>query len=137
MGRILSPDQQGVRRLRRPAGQIGGAKIRGVELRSRDLGDAVDAAGPGRGGIQRCRPGNVSRAANPGSSALANRDRLSTMPLGRRRLDELAARNAHFAATLLFSGTGPSPDFLEKRGMIPRQASHSYTTKISKTYPPV
>ena len=32
-------------------------------------------------GFQLCRPGSVSRAANPGPSALAKRDRLSAIPL--------------------------------------------------------
>jgi hypothetical protein len=41
-----------MRGLRRPAGQIGGAEIRGVELRSGNLGDAIDATGPGGGRIE-------------------------------------------------------------------------------------
>src|SRR5437660_5908390 len=36
---------------------------------------------PVAAGFQRCRPGSVSRAANPGSSAKTRRDRLSAIPL--------------------------------------------------------
>src|SRR5262249_13864746 len=36
---------------------------------------------PVAAGFQACLPGSVSRAANPGSSAKAKRDRLSAMPL--------------------------------------------------------
>src|SRR6516225_3158900 len=36
---------------------------------------------PVAAGFQRCRPGSVSRAANLGSSAVATRDRVRTMPL--------------------------------------------------------
>ena len=81
MGRVRDPKQHGVRRFRRPAGEIGGAEIGGVELGPGDLGDAVDAAHPGSGRVPACRPGSVSRAANPGSLAIARRDTLSAMPL--------------------------------------------------------
>src|ERR1700682_332738 len=36
---------------------------------------------PGAAGCQPCRPGSISRAVNPLSSAYAKRDRLSAMPL--------------------------------------------------------
>src|ERR1700710_1460678 len=36
---------------------------------------------PVAAGFQPCRPGSVSRAANPGSSAIAKRDTLRAMPL--------------------------------------------------------
>src|SRR5436189_6304436 len=36
---------------------------------------------PVAAGFQACRPGSVSRAANPGSSAIARRDTVRAMPL--------------------------------------------------------
>jgi hypothetical protein len=51
------------------------------ELGSRYLGDAVDAADSGGGRVPALPSGSVSRAANPGSSAIARRDILRTMPL--------------------------------------------------------
>ena len=52
VGCVGGADEHRVQGLRRPAGQIGGAEIRGVELRSGNLGDAIDATGPGGGRIE-------------------------------------------------------------------------------------
>ena len=51
MRRVRGANEHGVRGFRRPARQIGGAKIGRVELGSGDLGDAVDAADAGGGRV--------------------------------------------------------------------------------------
>ena len=79
---IRRADEHGVRGLGRPAREIGGAKIGGVELGAGDLGDAVDAAGAVGGRIPASVVPAASRALRkPASSADASRDRLSAMPL--------------------------------------------------------
>jgi hypothetical protein len=52
MRRVGGADDQGVRGFRRPAGEISGTKIGGVKLRSGNLGDAINAPGPGSGRIE-------------------------------------------------------------------------------------
>ncbi len=49
--RVRRPDEHGVRSIRRPAREIGGAKIGCVEFCAGDFGDTVDAAGAVRGRI--------------------------------------------------------------------------------------
>jgi hypothetical protein len=49
MRRVGRADQQGVRRIRRPAGKVRCAKIGGVEFRAGHLSRAVDAPAAGRG----------------------------------------------------------------------------------------
>ena len=73
MRRVRRADQQGMRRVRRPARQVGGAEIRRVELGAGDLGHAVDAAGAGGGRIPAAAVPAASRAretsARTGASA--------------------------------------------------------------------
>ena len=80
--RVRRADEHGVRGLRRPAREIGGAEIGGVEFGAGDLGDAVDAAGtggrrvpalPSRQRLARLECGFLAPAAK--------RDKLSAMPL--------------------------------------------------------
>ena len=119
VGCIRGPDEHGVRGLRRPARKIGGTKIRGVELRSRDLGDAVDATDAGGCRVPALPPRQRLASGEPGFLGHRQARQAEHDATGRRRFDELAARHAHFAVTLLSSGTGPSPGFLEKRGITP------------------
>ena len=56
MGRVRRADENGVRGFRRPARHVGGAEIGRVELGTRDLGDAVDAADAGRGRVPSLPP---------------------------------------------------------------------------------
>jgi hypothetical protein len=48
---VRGPDEQGVRGIGRPAGEIGGTKIGRVQLGPGDLHDAVNAAGTSGGWI--------------------------------------------------------------------------------------
>ena len=79
---VRRADEHRVRRLRRPARQIGGTKIGRVELGAGDLGDAVDAADAGGGRIP-VRPSRqrLARCEIGLLEPIAKRDRLSAMPL--------------------------------------------------------
>jgi len=90
-------DEHRVRGLRRPAGQIGGAKIRCVELRSGNLGDAIDAPGSGGRRIP-VLPARESFARREvgllRQSEARNRKRDAARG---EQLDEIASRGSHNA----------------------------------------
>ena len=103
VGRIRRPKQHGVRRFRRPAWEIGGTKIGGVELGSGYLGDAVDAADPGGGGIPALP--SRQRLARGKSGLLGDRQARHTErnAARHRQLDELASRGPHASHHLAFA----------------------------------
>ena len=68
----------------------------------RDLGDAVDATGPGRGRVPPLPSRHVSRMANAGSSAAAKRVRVRPMPLAAP-----ARRNSRRETTRSLSSARP------------------------------
>ena len=75
-------DEHGVRGLRRPAREIGGAEIGRVELGAGDLGDAVDRGRRRwRPGSSSSRPGSVCARRSAAPRPQPRRDRLSAMPL--------------------------------------------------------
>jgi hypothetical protein len=95
VGRICGADEHGVRGLRRPAREIGGAKIRRIELGAGDLGDAVDATGAGGGRVPalpsrqrlaRCESRFLGYCQGRQADHNATR---------RHQLDEPASRNTH------------------------------------------
>ncbi len=79
---VRGPNENGVRRIRRPAREIGGPEIGRVELGAGDLDDAVNAADAGGGRVPLSAVRATSRARR--ISALPprpSRERLSAMPL--------------------------------------------------------
>ena len=95
MGRIGRADEHRVRCLRRPTRHVGGAEIRCIKLRSGDLGDAVDAAGPGRGRVPSPTPRQrfpLVKARLVGEREGRNGERDAAR---RCELHEFASRHAH------------------------------------------
>ena len=75
------PDEHGVRGVRRPARQIGGAEIGRVQLGSGDLGDAVDTTAAGGGRVETSSSGKRLARRKSGFRRRCQRDRQSAMPL--------------------------------------------------------
>ena len=123
MGRVRCPKHHGVRRFRRPAREIGGAKIGRIELGARDFGDAVDAAHSGRGRI----PASPSRQRLAGGKSGLRGDRQARHAkrnaARHRQPDELASRGLHASHRCMVTGEPPPPGLHRYRPARPRHPS--------------